>query len=195
MTYCVAASVRAGLVFASDSRTNAGIDQLAAFSKMHAFDDLDGRFFTLLAAGNLATTQAVVARMRRDLREGADTSLATVTRLREAADYVGEISRDVQARYPEEERSGGFSPEANFIFGGQITGAPHALSRFTRRAITSLRPNSRRLYRLANRNTASRSWTASSTSIPNSRSSRAAAWSRWIRRCAVMRVLARRSNS
>lgn len=127
MTYCVAASVRAGLVFASDSRTNAGIDQLAAFSKMHAFDDLDGRFFTLLAAGNLATTQAVVARMRRDLREGADTSLATVTRLREAADYVGEISRDVQARYPEEERSGGFSPEANFIFGGQIRGTPHAL--------------------------------------------------------------------
>ena len=127
MTYCLAARVNAGLVFVSDSRTNAGIDQLATFSKMHAFDDLDGRFFTLLSAGNLATTQAVVATIRRDLREQASVSLATVSRMREAADYVGDISRTIQDKYPEEQRTGGFSPEANFIFGGQIVGQPHAL--------------------------------------------------------------------
>ena len=127
MTYCLAATVDEGLVFVSDSRTNAGIDQLGTFSKMHPFTDLPGRFFTLLSAGNLATTQAVVARLRSDLREGAETSLATVDRLRDAALYIGNINREMQARYPEEERPAGFSPEADFIFGGQIGNAPHDL--------------------------------------------------------------------
>jgi len=127
MTYCLAACVTDGLVFVSDSRTNAGIDQLGTFSKMHAFTETRGRFFTLLSAGNLATTQAVVARLRRDIRESAPTSLATVERMRDAADYIGETSRDIQARYPENERAEGFSPDANFIFGGQIGDASHAL--------------------------------------------------------------------
>ncbi len=127
MTYCLATCVNDGLVFVSDSRTNAGIDQLGTFSKMHTFAESSGRFFTLLSAGNLATTQAVVARLRRDLREHAATSLATVERIRDAADYIGEVSRDIQAKYPEQERADGFSPEADFIFGGQIGNAPHAL--------------------------------------------------------------------
>ena len=127
MTYCLAACVNDGLVFVSDSRTNAGIDQLGTFSKMHAFTDIKGRFFTLLSAGNLATTQAVVARLHRDIRENAATNLATVKRMRDAADYIGDISREVQARYPEKERTEGFSPDANFIFGGQIGDTPHAL--------------------------------------------------------------------
>ncbi|MGB5409989.1 MAG: hypothetical protein WBN09_00565 [Woeseiaceae bacterium] len=127
MTYCLAACVKDGLVFVSDSRTNAGIDQLGTFSKMHAFTDVAGRFFTLLSAGNLATTQAVVAKLRRDVRENAARSLATVERMRDAADYVGETSREIQAKYPENQRAEGFSPDADFIFGGQIGDAPHAL--------------------------------------------------------------------
>ena len=127
MTYCLAASVDDGLVFVSDSRTNAGIDQLGTFSKMHPFMDLPGRFFTLLSAGNLATTQAVVARLQRDIREGAETSLATLGRLRDAAEYIGGINREIQARYPEDERPAGFTPDADFIFGGQIGNAPHGL--------------------------------------------------------------------
>lgn len=127
MTYCIAATVDDGLVFVSDSRTNAGIDHLGNFSKMHPFTELPGRFFTLLSAGNLATTQAVVARLRRDVRENAATSLATLDRIRDAADYVGTISREVQDHYPEDERREGFSPEADFIFGGQIGDAPHGL--------------------------------------------------------------------
>ncbi len=120
MTYCLAAQVESGLVFISDSRTNAGIDQLGIYSKMHVFDDLDGRFFTLLSAGNLATTQAVVARLRRDLRDSAETSLASVTRMREAADYVGEISLAVQEKYAGHTDGEPFNAEANFIFGGRI---------------------------------------------------------------------------
>jgi putative proteasome-type protease len=127
MTYCLATNLDTGLVFLSDSRTNAGIDQLGTFSKMHPFTDLDGRFFTLLSAGNLATTQEVVARLRRDIREGAETSLATVTRIRDGAEYIGQISRGIQDKFPEEERDPSFSPDADFIFGGKIGDAPHAL--------------------------------------------------------------------
>ena len=94
---------------------------------MHPFTDTPGRFFTLLSAGNLATTQAVVAKLRRDVREGAKDSLATVARIRDAADLVGETSRAVQDKFPEEERTDGFSPDADFIFGGKIGDAPHAL--------------------------------------------------------------------
>ena len=127
MTYCLAATMDDGLVFVSDSRTNAGIDQLGTFSKMHPFEELPGRFFTLLSAGNLATTQAVVARLQRDIREDEKTSLATIGRIRDAATYIGGINREIQARYPEDERPSGFVPDADFIFGGQIGDAPHAL--------------------------------------------------------------------
>lgn len=127
MTYCLAATVDDGLVFISDSRTNAGIDQLGTFSKMHRFDALNGRFFTLLSSGNLATTQAVVAQLRRDLRENAEQSLASTQRMREAAEYVGRVSRAIQDKYTEADRNDGFSADADFIFGGQIGDSPHQL--------------------------------------------------------------------
>jgi len=127
MTYCLAACVDEGLVFVSDSRTNAGIDQLGVHSKMHVFADLEGRFFTLLSAGNLATTQAVVARLRRDLREKAETSLATVTSMRDAADYVGTVNRQAVEKYGREGDDEDFVPAADFIFGGQIGERTHAL--------------------------------------------------------------------
>ena len=69
MTYCVAFLLDAGLVFASDSRTNAGVDYISTYSKMHVFQPAADRLFVLLAAGNLATTQAVLNRIQRDLHE------------------------------------------------------------------------------------------------------------------------------
>lgn len=127
MTYCLASCVNDGLVFISDSRTNAGIDQLGTFSKMHRFTDLEDRFFTVLSAGNLATTQAVVAELERDIREASEVSLATVRRVRDAADYIGRVSKQIQGKYSKTDRADGFSPEADFIFGGQIGDAPHKL--------------------------------------------------------------------
>lgn len=129
MTYCLAACVDAGLVFISDSRTNAGIDHLGVHGKMHAFADLGGRFFTLLSSGNLATSQAVVARLNRDIREGAATSLATVSRMRDAADYVGEVNRELVGKYAKDDPDDKFEPTADFIFGGRISDQPHALFR------------------------------------------------------------------
>jgi putative proteasome-type protease len=68
MTYCVAFLLDAGLVFASDSRTNAGVDYISTYSKMHVFQPAPDRMFVLLAAGNLGTTQAVLNQIQRDLR-------------------------------------------------------------------------------------------------------------------------------
>ena len=69
MTYCVAISTQGGLVFCSDSRTNAGPDMLSSYSKMHVFSPREDRVFVILAAGNLATTQAIISRIEQHLDE------------------------------------------------------------------------------------------------------------------------------
>jgi putative proteasome-type protease len=127
MTYCLAIWLNDGLVFTSDSRTNAGIDQVRTYSKMHTFG-IDGeRQFVLLSAGNLATTQAVVDRLRRDLAENAEVNLGRVQYLSEAAEYLGEINRNQASKYTESALQGDFNPEATFVLGGQIGNHPHAI--------------------------------------------------------------------
>ena len=120
MTYCNAVSVDEGLVLTSDSRTNAGIDNVSIYGKMHVFATSADRKLVLLSAGNLATTQAVVEQMRRDKRENAEVNLNTVDYLSEAADYLGQVSVDKQKRYKEDEGQSGFNPTATFIIAGQI---------------------------------------------------------------------------
>lgn len=127
MTYCLAASVDAGLVFVSDSRTNAGIDQLSSYSKMHAFGSEGERFFVLLSAGNLGTTQAVVTQLRHDIRDQAERNLNTLSSMSEVADYVGEISLEQQDKHRSRAGNEQFSPEASFLLGGQIKGMPPRL--------------------------------------------------------------------
>jgi putative proteasome-type protease len=117
MTYCVAITVDAGLVFCSDSRTNAGVDQVSTYSKMYRFGIDNQRQFVILSAGNLATTQAVISRIKKDLRNPNIVNLGNVQNMHDAADYVGEISRAEQ-----EKHTGGSIFEASFILGGQIAG-------------------------------------------------------------------------
>lgn len=128
MTYCLAIKVNDGLVFAADSRTNAGIDYASVYSKMHRFELHHDRFMVLLAAGSLATTQAVVNLIRRDLENpGVSFSLNHASYLFDAANYLGEISVRVQEQHwPAMQRSG-FSSEATFILGGQIQDQPHEI--------------------------------------------------------------------
>jgi putative proteasome-type protease len=128
MTYCLAISLDAGLVLASDSRTHGGVDYVRTHSKMHVFGTRSDRLFVLLSAGNLATTQAVVNRIHRDIYDpDAAMSLNTCRYLFEAADYVGEISFQVQQRHAEVLQKSGFNPEASFILGGQIAPQPHGI--------------------------------------------------------------------
>jgi len=121
MTYCVAIKTDSGLVFASDSLTNAGIDHVSTYSKMHSFVQPGERMFVLLAAGNLATTQSVVKRLRDDSRLGNLSSLSSVHSMSEAVDYVGNVSAEVQ-RTQAARDTATTSFEATFIFGGQIAG-------------------------------------------------------------------------
>ena len=126
MTYCVGITVDRGLVLASDSRTNAGVDQVSTYSKMHTLCDDGERMMTLLSAGNLATSQSVVRHLRHDLEEKAARSLKTAAKLAEAAEYVGEVSVTEQHKHVKRADES-FKPEASFILAGQIRGQPHQI--------------------------------------------------------------------
>jgi putative proteasome-type protease len=128
MTYCVGLLLNDGLVFASDSRTNAGVDYVTSFSKLHIFTPAPDRFFVLLSAGNLATTQGVLNRIVRDLEYPSERgSLLTARYLFEAADYIGKVSQEIQREHGPALMSSGVSVETTLLLGGQIQGQNPAL--------------------------------------------------------------------
>ena len=128
MTYCLGLSLDEGLVFASDSRTNAGVDYVTTYSKMHVFTPAADRLFVLLSAGNLATTQEVINHIQRDLdHPNGSPNLANVRYLFEAAEYIGRVSLQVQQGHGAALSSSGVSGETTLILGGQIAGQPHGL--------------------------------------------------------------------
>ena len=133
MTYGLGYWLEKGLVLASDSRTNAGVDYISTYSKMHVFQPAADRLFVLLAAGSLATTQAVMSWIRRDLDRPADLDAGAGKDLRhcdylfEAAAYVGRLSVAVQRENEEALRQVGASAGATFLLGGQIGSEPHGL--------------------------------------------------------------------
>jgi len=128
MTYCVALCLDDGLVFASDSRTNAGVDYVTTYSKTHIFTPSPDRLFVILSAGNLATTQEVINHIQRDLDTPGDgPNLANVSYLFEAAEYVGHVSQKVQQEHNAALASAGVSGETTLLIGGQIAGQEHGL--------------------------------------------------------------------
>ena len=115
MTYCLALRLDEGLVFLADTRTNAGVDNVGTYRKLHVLRPSDDRVFVLQSAGSLATTHEVLDRIHADLAAPGDhESLATVSYLHEAAIYVGRLSREVTLRH--QEALGG-SATATFILG------------------------------------------------------------------------------
>lgn len=128
MTYCVGLCLEEGLVVASDSRTNAGVDYVTTYSKMHVFTPAPDRIFIILSAGNLGTTQEVMNHIQRDLDyPNGGPNLATVRYLFEAAEYVGQVSLQVQQSHGAALASSGVSGETTLLLGGQIAGQPHGL--------------------------------------------------------------------
>jgi putative proteasome-type protease len=121
MTYCVGMQLNDGLVFLADSRTNAGVDHISTFRKMTVFEHPGERLLVLLAAGNLAVTQAV----RQIVCEKVgphDDSVWNAKSLFEAVRVVGEGVREVQRRDGQALKEGGIEFNCNFIVGGQIRG-------------------------------------------------------------------------
>jgi putative proteasome-type protease len=127
MTYCLAITVDEGLVFASDSRTHAGVDQVSTYGKMHTFGCDGDRQVVLLNAGNLATTQAVITQMRRDRDEKAAMNIDAARDMGEMAEYVGSLNRAQGAKHGRAVARAGFSADATFIVGGQIGQEPPQL--------------------------------------------------------------------
>lgn len=123
MTYCVAVATNDGLVFCSDSRTNAGPDVLSTYSKMHIYELDQERMIVLLSAGNLATTQAVISQIDNDLEEVEGESLKTCKKMTDVARYVGKVSREQQEQADTSTGNTDINTSASFIVGGQIAGS------------------------------------------------------------------------
>jgi putative proteasome-type protease len=127
MTYCIGIKLDEGLVFCSDSRTNAGPDRVSTYGKLHRLSIPGERQLMLMTAGNLGTSQAVVAQIERDLREDAAVNVAKAQYVSDIADYVGELGLREQNKYAAGGPNAGFNAAATFILGGQIKGQPAEL--------------------------------------------------------------------
>ena len=136
MTYCLAMRLDAGLIFLSDTRTNAGVDNVGTYRKLHVLHAGDDRVFVLQSAGSLATTHEVLSRIDRDLTDpGAAQSLATVQHLFEAALYVGRLNKEVYAEHAADRRRSARRRRSSSAARSAASG--RTSSSCTRRATTS----------------------------------------------------------
>jgi putative proteasome-type protease len=130
MTYCIGVMLDKGIIFASDSRTNAGVDNFAKFCKMTVFERPGNRVIVLLSSGNLAGTQAVIGVLTQRCADGAAaTNIMGARTMFDVVRLVSDATRDL------EKRDGGYLHEnnirfdASFVVGGQIDGEPMRLFR------------------------------------------------------------------
>lgn len=126
MTYCVAIKLNAGLVFLSDSRTNAGLDQISTYRKMIVYEQPGDRFMVLLSAGNLSISQSVREMLQvevlRDRETDEGITIWNATSMFDAARVLGATIRNVQERDGAALQKSGVDFNLSLIFGGQIRG-------------------------------------------------------------------------
>jgi putative proteasome-type protease len=123
MTYCVGLWLKEGMVFLSDTRTNAGVDNISIFSKMHLFQIPGERFITLLSGGNLAIGQAVVNLLHEGIKtEERVETLYTVPTMFRAAQLVGEAIRRVYAIDGPGLKAQNISFDVSVLLGGELRG-------------------------------------------------------------------------
>jgi putative proteasome-type protease len=123
MTYCVAMSLDAGMIFASDSRTNAGVDQISRFSKMRTFVRVGDRVIVMLSSGNLSITQnAINILEQRGRSAGGELNLWNASSMFDVARLLGDVLREVKTRDGPYLLQNNIDSNANFIVGGQIAG-------------------------------------------------------------------------
>ncbi|HMQ57289.1 MAG TPA: proteasome-type protease [Rhizobiaceae bacterium] len=124
MTYCVGMKLRRGLVFMADTRTNAGIDNVSTFRKLYTWETPGERFLTLMAAGNLATTQEVVSLLeeRAKAPDKRDPSILHTESIFQTARLVAATLKEVVAGMTGGGQTANSPFAASFILGGQIAG-------------------------------------------------------------------------
>lgn len=126
MTYCVAIKLDAGLVFLSDSRTNAGLDQISTFRKMIVYEKPGDRFMVLLSAGNLSISQSVREILQveqiKDAESGEAITIWNAKSMFDAVRVLGAAVRRVHERDAASLRQAGVEFNVSLIFGGQIQG-------------------------------------------------------------------------
>ncbi|QLQ00603.1 MAG: proteasome-type protease [Burkholderiaceae bacterium] len=126
MTYCVAIKLKAGLVFLSDSRTNAGLDQISTFRKMIIYERPGDRFMVLLSAGNLSISQSVREILQveqiKDADGGEPINIWNAKSMFDAARVLGSAVRHVHQRDGAALKAGGVDFNVSMLFGGQIRG-------------------------------------------------------------------------
>jgi putative proteasome-type protease len=128
MTYCVALRLDAGMIFASDSRTNAGVDHVSTFTKMRVFERKDDRVIVVLSSGNLAMTQGVVNLLDRHQHAAEGTrTIWNVDSMYDAAALVGDALREMQRKDGPYLMQSNIDANANLIVGGQVKGEPMRL--------------------------------------------------------------------
>jgi len=121
MTYCIGVLLDDGLIFASDSLTNAGMDNIAKFCKMSVFERPGDRVIVLLSSGNLAGTQAVIGVLtRRCAENAAGPNLWTAQTMFDVAMLVSDAMRDIERRDAQHLQDDAVGFNASFIVGGQI---------------------------------------------------------------------------
>ena len=128
MTYCVGVKLDEGLVFASDSRTHAGVDNYAKFCKMTVFERAGDRVLVLLSSGDLAATQAVISLLRKRAAAPAP-HIWSVSSMFDVANLVADAMRDIERRDTPFLENGGLKFNASFIVGGQLAGEDMRLFR------------------------------------------------------------------
>ena len=125
MTYCVGIKLDAGLVFLSDSRTNAGLDQISTFRKMIVYEKPGDRFMVMLSAGNLSISQSVREILQVEKIANGDEPPVTIwnaTSMFDAARVLGSAVRRVYDQDGQSLKAAGIDFNASMIFGGQIKG-------------------------------------------------------------------------
>lgn len=129
MTYCVGIMLDSGLIFASDSRTHAGVDNFARFCKLTVFERAGDRVIVLLSSGNLAGTQAVIGLLKQRGARDEQPNLWSAQTMFDVALVVSDAMRDVDRRDAQHLEDSDVGFNASFIFGGQIAGEPPRLFR------------------------------------------------------------------
>lgn len=129
MTYCVGLGLDRGIVFMSDTRTNAGLDNISTFRKLHRWQMPGERAMVLLTAGNLATTQAVISLLeeRTKAHDERHPTILSVPSMFQAARLVAGTLRDVIETHATTGQSADSTFNATMILGGQIKGGPPRL--------------------------------------------------------------------